>query len=239
MNIFALSDLHLSLNRPFDPADPSLYEGTKPMGIFGDRWQDHIYRIYREWNSLVGAEDLVLIAGDISWAMTLEEARFDLDFIGSLPGRKIMIRGNHDYWWHSVKKIREQLPPNIEIIQNDAVLLEDIAICGTRLWTLPTSPDFKANDDAIYRRELIRAELSLKAARGLPVIFMSHFMPLGEKGEPNEVSELFEKYHVKRAIYGHLHDKSHAIAVQGERHGVIYSLTSADFLECRPQRIEI
>lgn len=239
MNIFALSDLHLSLNRPFDPADPSLYEGTKPMGIFGDRWQDHIYRIYREWNSLVGAEDLVLIAGDISWAMTLEEARFDLDFIGSLPGRKIMIRGNHDYWWHSVKKIREQLPPNIEIIQNDAVLLEDIAICGTRLWTLPTSPDFKANDDAIYRRELIRAELSLKAARGLPVIFMSHFMPLGEKGEPNEVSELFKKYHVKRAIYGHLHDKSHAIAVQGERHGVIYSLTSADFLECRPQRIEI
>lgn len=239
MNIFALSDLHLSLNRPFDPADPSLYEGTKPMGIFGDRWQDHIYRIYREWNALVGAEDLVLIAGDISWAMTLEEARFDLDFIGSLPGRKIMIRGNHDYWWHSVKKIREQLPPNIEIIQNDAVLLEDIAICGTRLWTLPTSPDFKANDDAIYRRELIRAELSLKAARGLPVIFMSHFMPLGEKGEPNEVSELFKKYHVKRAIYGHLHDKSHAIAVQGERHGVIYSLTSADFLECRPQRIEI
>lgn len=239
MNIFALSDLHLSLNRPFDPADPSLYEGTKPMGIFGDRWQDHIYRIYREWNSLVGAEDLVLIAGDISWAMTLEEARFDLDFIGSLPGRKIMIRGNHDYWWHSVKKIREQLPPNIEIIQNDAVLLDDIAICGTRLWTLPTSPDFKANDDAIYRRELIRAELSLKAAKGLPVIFMSHFMPLGEKGEPNEVSELFEQYHVKRAIYGHLHDKSHAIAVQGERHGVIYSLTSADFLECRPQRIEI
>lgn len=238
MNIFALSDLHLSLNRPFDPADPSLYEGTKPMGIFGDRWQNHIYRIYKEWNALVREEDLVLIAGDISWAMTLEEARFDLDFIGSLPGRKIMIRGNHDYWWHSVKKIREQLPLNTEIIQNDAVLFDDFAVCGTRLWTLPTSPDFKAADDAIYRRELIRAELSLKAAKGRPVIFMTHFMPMGEKGEPNEVTELFEKYNVKKAIYGHLHDKSHAIAVQGERHGVVYCLTSADFLECKPLLLE-
>lgn len=238
MNIFALSDLHLSLNRPFNPADPSLYEGTKPMGIFGDRWQNHIYRIYKEWNALVREDDLVLIAGDISWAMTLEEARFDLDFIGSLPGRKIMIRGNHDYWWHSVKKIREQLPQNTEIIQNDAILFDDFAVCGTRLWTLPTSPDFKGTDDAIYRRELIRAELSLKAAKGRPVIFMTHFMPMGEKGEPNEVTELFEKYNVKKAIYGHLHDKSHAIAVQGERHGVVYFLTSADFLECKPLRLE-
>lgn len=234
MNIYALSDLHLSLDRPFDPSDPSLYQGTKPMNIFGDRWHDHIYRIYKEWNAVVKDDDVVLIAGDISWAMTLDEARFDLEFIGNLPGRKIMIRGNHDYWWHSVKKIREQLPDHMEIVQNDAVLFDDFAVCGTRLWTLPSSPEFKSADESIYKRELIRTELSLKEAKGLPVIFMSHFMPMSEKGESNEVTELFRRYGVVKAIYGHLHDKSHAIAVQGERHGVEYCLTSADYLDCKP-----
>ena len=104
MNIFALSDLHLSLDQSFDPNNSELYEGTKPMGIFGSRWQQHIYRIYENWNETVREDDLVLIAGDISWAMTLEEAAYDLAFIGALPGRKVLIRGNHDYWWHSVKK---------------------------------------------------------------------------------------------------------------------------------------
>ena len=207
------------------------------MGIFGNRWQNHIYRIYEEWNAVVNDDDLVLIAGDISWAMTLDEAKYDLDFIGSLPGRKIMIRGNHDYWWHSVKKIREQLPEGIEIIQNDAVLFDDFAVCGTRLWTLPSSPEFRTADESIYRRELIRVELSLKEAKGLPVIFMSHFMPMSEKGESNEVTDLFGQYNVKKAIYGHLHDKSHAIAVQGDRHGIEFILTSADYLDCKPRLI--
>ena len=237
MNIFALSDLHLSLDRSFDPNNSELYEGTKPMGIFGSRWQQHIYRIYENWNETVREDDLVLIAGDISWAMTLEEAAYDLAFIGALPGRKVLIRGNHDYWWHSVKKIREVLPASMEIIQNDAVLLDDIALCGTRLWTLPTSPDFKAEDEVIYRRELIRLELSLKAAGGRPVINMTHFMPIGEKGEENEVTDLFHRYRVEKAVYGHLHDKSHAIAVVGERHGLEFYLSSADYLDCRPRKI--
>lgn len=237
MNIFALSDLHLSLHQPFDPMDESLYEGTKPMGIFGSQWRHHIYRIYENWNRIVQEEDLVLVAGDISWAMTLEEAFYDLHFIGDLPGRKIMIRGNHDYWWHSVKKIREQLSPDMEIIQNDAVLFDDFAVCGSRLWTLPTSPDFKADDEVIYRRELIRLELSLKAAKGRPVINMSHFMPISEKGEENEVTELFHRYQVEKAVYGHLHDKSHAIAVEGEKHGIEFFLTSADYLDCKPRLI--
>lgn len=237
MNIFALSDLHLSLNQPFDPMDEGLYEGTKPMGIFGSRWQRHIQRIYENWNETVRKEDIVLIAGDISWAMTLEDAVYDLNFIGSLPGRKIMIRGNHDYWWHSVKKIRECLSPDTEIIQNDAVLLDDFAVCGTRLWTLPSSPDFKAGDDVIYKRELIRLELSLKAAAGRPVINLTHFMPIAEKGEENEVTDLFHRYHVEKAVYGHLHDKSHAIAVEGEKHGIDFYLTSADYLDCRPRLI--
>lgn len=234
MKIYALSDLHLSLNRPFDPLDSSLYEGTKPMGVFGDRWENHIYRIYEEWNSLISDDDVVLIAGDISWAMTLDEAIFDLDFIGMLPGHKIMIRGNHDYWWHSIKKIREKLPESVEIIQNDSVIIGDYGICGSRLWTLPSSPDFKADDESIFRRELIRMELSLKAAKGRPVIAMSHFMPLNEKEEENEISDLYHQYNVVKAVYGHLHDKSHAIAVQGERHGVEYYLTSADYLRCKP-----
>lgn len=204
------------------------------MGIFGSRWQQHIYRIYTNWQKIVHDDDLVLIAGDISWAMALEDAVHDLNFIGELPGRKIMIRGNHDYWWHSVKKIRELLPPSIEIIQNDAVLFDDFAVCGTRLWTLPSSPDFKAEDEVIYRRELIRLEMTLKAAKGLPVINMTHFMPINEKGGKTEVIELFHRYDVKKAIYGHLHDKSHAIAVEGEKHGVEFHLTSADYLDCKP-----
>lgn len=237
MNVYALSDLHLSLNQPFDPHNVELYEGTKPMGIFGSRWHQHIYRIYEGWREVVAEDDIVLIAGDISWAMTLAEACHDLRFIGDLPGRKIMIRGNHDYWWHSIRKIREQLPNGMEIVQNDAVLFDDFAVCGTRLWTLPTSPDFKAEDEVIFRRELIRLELTLKAAKGRPVINMTHFMPIGEKGAENEVIELFHQYDVKKAVYGHLHDKSHAIAIEGERHGVEFYLTSADYLDCKPRLI--
>lgn len=237
MKVYALADLHLSLDRPFDLNASETFSGTKPMDIFGTRWDAHIRRIHENWCDVVTADDIVLVAGDISWAMTLAEACWDLDFIGNLPGRKIMIRGNHDYWWHSVKKIREQLAPGVEIIQNDAVIFGDIAICGTRLWSLPGSADFGEEDVPIYRRELIRQELSLKAAGGRSVINMNHYMPVNPKGDENELTELFSRYHVCVEVYGHLHDKSHAIAVEGEKYGVTYVLTSADYLDFTPRFI--
>lgn len=234
MKIFALADLHLSLAKPFAPDDETTFSGEKPMDVFGGSWEQHIKRIYENWQDTVGEDDLVLIAGDISWAMTLDEAGHDLDFIAGLKGTKIMVRGNHDFWWHSVKKIRERLPETTKIIQNDAVLFPDFAVCGTRLWTLPSSPDFKESDEKIYKRELLREELSLQAAQGRPVINMNHFMPVGEKGEDNEVTALFQRYAVAVSVYGHLHDKSHAIAFQGQKDHIRYVLTSGDYLDFQP-----
>ena len=237
MKIFAISDLHLSLTSPFDPERKETPAEGKPMSVFGTQWNNHMLRIEDAWKKTVSSGDVVLIAGDISWAMKPEEARYDLDFISHLPGRKIMIKGNHDLWWHSVGKIRKMLPDGIEVIQNDAVILPDLAVCGSRLWLLPSSSDFKKDDEPIYRRELIRMELSLKAAMGKPVIAMTHFMPIGEKGERNEVIDLFRDYHVKKAVYGHLHDKSHAIAVEGDKHGISFYLTSADYISFCPRLI--
>lgn len=237
MKIFALADLHLSLKREFDPMDETLYNGEKSMALFGNAWDNHIKRIYDYWHELVADEDLVLIAGDISWAMNLAEAKFDLNFLSNLPGRKIMIRGNHDYWWVSPTQIRKCLNDSVELIQNNAICFDDFAVCGTRFWNLPESQNYSADDEHIYRRELIRTELSLKAAKGLPVIFMSHFMPIPVDGSENEFTDLCKQYRVEKVIYGHLHGKSHAIAVEGERHGSEYYLTSADYLNCKPRFI--
>jgi hypothetical protein len=234
VKIFALADLHLSLSKPFNPIDEETFYGEKPMDVFGKQWGFHIKKIYDYWQATVGCNDLVLIAGDISWAMTLDAARYDLDFISSLNGKKIMIRGNHDYWWQSLKKIRAFLPEDMKVIQNDAVLFPDFAVCGTRLWSLPSSADFGAADEKIYKRELLRQELSLKAALGRPVLNLNHFMPVDEKGQDNEVTELFQKYHVIKTVYGHLHDKSHAIGFQGEKNGTAFYLTSADYLGFQP-----
>ena len=125
MKIFAISDLHLS-----NSCD-------KPMDIFGGNWEGYTDKIIQNWNKRVGTEDLVLIAGDISWAMKLEEAQADLDWIDKLPGRKIIIKGNHEYWWKSISAVREILPQSIMAIQNDAIKIDDFIICGTRGWTVP------------------------------------------------------------------------------------------------------
>ncbi|MDO4542686.1 MAG: metallophosphoesterase, partial [Bacillota bacterium] len=235
--LFALGDLHLSLTAPADPQDPSTLGGTKPMDIFGDNWLEHIKRIYENSVAVLAEDDVLLIPGDISWAMTLEGAKYDLDFIGSLPGRKIMIRGNHDYWWHSPSKIRKVLPPSIEIIQNEAVVIGNIAVTGTRLWNLPGTADFKEEDEKIYRRELLRLEMSLRAAGGRPIVNMFHYMPTNELHEANEVTEILEKYNVEAVVYGHLHDGSHRIAIEGEHWGMNFHLVSADYLNCTPKFI--
>ena len=125
MKVFAISDLHLSVNNP------------KPMDIFGPAWENYIEKIFVDWREKVGEEDLVLLAGDFSWAMKLEDSIADFQMLEDLPGKKIIIRGNHDYWWNSISAVRKILPKNFYAIQNDALKFGKFIICGTRLWNLP------------------------------------------------------------------------------------------------------
>lgn len=224
--IFAIGDLHL----------PGGEE--KPMTVFGDHWEDHFARISADWMERVGEDDVVLLPGDISWAMYLKDAMSDLLDIAALPGQKIMIRGNHDYWWNSITKIRDALPPGFYALQNDALLLGDVVYCGTRGWNTPISGgDTSAEDEKIYARELQRLELSLQAAqrisKDLPKVAMLHFPPLNEKHQPTGFFDLLSSYDVHTVVYGHLHDHSLKWAFSGLYEGMWVFNTSCDGLGFR------
>ncbi len=234
MKVFALGDLHLSGKQ------------NKPMDVFGDRWANHGERIFESWRAAVGEEDCVLLPGDFCWAMQLNDALDDLFAVSELPGKKILIRGNHDYWWASPTKMRDILPPSMKIIQNDAVDLGSFVVCGSRGWLLPGSADFGVSDEKIFNRELIRLEMSLTAALRLakgedgpnkPIIVMTHYPPLTENGESTGFSELIERYAVRETVYGHLHAQSCRLAFEGEHNGVNYTLCSADHLGFAPKLI--
>jgi len=227
MKIFAIADLHLSLAKP------------KPMDIFGPAWSDHHLRIARRWRELVGEEDWVLICGDISWAMQLEEAREDLSFIAGLPGRKVLIRGNHDYWWKSISKVRNALPQGMAAIQNDYIAVGDTAVCGTRGWNLPGG-NLTQEDEKIYQREIIRAEISLSKAEKdgyKEKIFMLHFPPFLNGVLDEGFKRLFNDYEVRWCVYGHMHGSDHKYAVEGIFDGVKYIFAAADFTDFAPVEI--
>ncbi len=227
MKVFAIGDLHLSLN------------SDKPMDVFGPQWDHHAQRIAESWKETVSEEDLVLVPGDISWAMHLKNAAADLKYIGDLPGKKVILRGNHDYWWDSLAKVRNALPAGVYALQNDAVVIGGVAIAGSRGWTCPGSQNFDpATDQRIYERELIRLELSLKKAAGKgAMICMLHYPPFNESRASSGFTELFERYGANLVVYGHLHGKSCKSAFEGVRNGVQYVLCSADHLEFRPKLI--
>ena len=218
MSIFAIGDLHLS-----GGAD-------KPMSVFGPQWEGHWDRIQTDWRARVKDADTVLIPGDISWAMKPEDAETDLKQIGALPGRKILLRGNHDYWWGSISRVRDLLPDTMYALQNDAVILDGITYCGSRGWTVPVSDE--GDDTRIYAREVIRLRLSLEKARQLSpkgiLIALVHFPPLGENGVSTAVSDLMEEYHVGDVVYGHLHGISVKAAFTGNKNGVRYHFVSCD-----------
>jgi uncharacterized protein len=239
MNIFAIGDLHLSFGTP-----------RKEMDIFGPEWVDHHEKIKNFWDSHVKEEDLVLIPGDISWAKTLDEAQKDLDWIGARPGTKVLIRGNHDYWWQAISKVRKALPPSCHAIQNDAFLFKDIGISGTRLWdsreySFSEFIDIKGplekeeikekytqDDEKIFGRELLRLEASIKA---LPQnvrlrICMTHYPPIGAHLSDSQCSHLFESAHIDHVIFGHLHSLKKGQDLFGEKNGVSYHLVSCDYL---------
>ncbi len=223
MKIFAISDLHLSINNP------------KPMDIFGPAWEGYLDKIIDDWNSKVGDDDIVLISGDISWAMKFENAKPDLDLICNLKGTKIILKGNHDYWWSSISELREYLHNNTYAIQNDAYKFGDFVICGSRGW-IPFDNGFKSElDEKIYKREIIRMELSLKSAKTLQtnnekIVVMTHFPPYNYRMENNEMIELFKKYDVDVVVYGHLHNEDKSQKLEFERDGIKYFLTSCDLV---------
>lgn len=239
MNIFAIADLHLSFGVP-----------NKKMDLFGPLWNDHPAQIAAHWQKMITPEDLVLIPGDISWAMTLEEVKPDLAWIDALPGTKVMIRGNHDYWWPSLKKLQSMLPPSIKAIHNTALTIGDISICGTRYWDSPEfsfaalyghePAPFSPADEKIYLRELQRLEISLKLLdpQARCKIALTHYPPIGPQMEPTRASHLFETYGVEHVLFGHLHFLEGRPGPRfGQARGVHYALTSCDYLNFIPKLI--
>ena len=223
MKVYAISDFHLSINNP------------KPMDIFGPTWEGDLEKIEKDWNEKVNDEDIVLIPGDLSWAMKFEEAKSDLDYICALKGIKVILKGNHDYWWNSISELRKYLYNNTYAIQNNAYKFGNIIICGSRGWT-PADNGFKdEQDEKIYKREIIRMELSLMEAGKLrqdgdKIIVITHFPPFNYRMESNEMIELFEKYKVDSVVYGHLHNEDKKQKLSFNRNGINYFLTSCDLV---------
>ncbi len=231
MRIFALADPHLG------------HAVDKPMDVFGPRWERHAERMAEQWRATVGADDCVLLPGDISWAMRLEDALADLRFLADLPGRrKILLKGNHDYWWTSRAKVEKVLPDTLELLQNDAVDLGDgLGLVGTRGWTPPEAPRAGEDDRKIYERELGRLKLSLDAARGRfdRLIAMLHYPPIYEGSIETEFVPLLRDAGVEACLYGHLHGDDHRYAVDGTRDGIRYYYVAADAIDFRPVEIEL
>ena len=228
MKIYAISDLHLS-----NSCD-------KPMDIFGGHWEGYTEKIISNWKQKVTDEDLVLIAGDISWAMKLEEAEADLKWIDELPGKKIIIKGNHEYWWKSISAVREILPESIMAIQNDAIKIGDYIVCGTRGWTVPEKDkELELEDLKIYKREVERLKLTLMSAKVLKgesnakIVAMMHFPPYNTDKEQSGFTKLFEEYSVDKVVFGHLHGYVNCDLVSNIN-GVTYYFTSCDHIKNDP-----
>lgn len=239
MNIFAISDLHLSLAAPFNEASPDLTPLYKPMSVFGVKWDDALSRLTSNWKEQISEEDAVLIPGDISWAMTMDEAKFDFAFLSALPGKKIISRGNHDYWWNGIGKLRAALPDNIYPLQHDAIEVGGFAVCATRGWTIPGRNDFKESEDRkIYERELLRLGFALEAAAKLakPIIVMLHYPPFYHPQTGSGFLELLSQYPVKYCVYGHLHGDK-AAAFEGTVDGISFSNMSMDRISFCPKLI--
>ncbi len=221
MRIFAISDLHISTNT------------NKPMDKFGGNWVNYLEKIRADWQEKVTDDDLVLIGGDISWAMDIADAKLDIDTFSNLKGKKIIIKGNHDYWWSGIGKVRDMLPDGFYALQNDCIKFGNVIICGSRLWCVPGATDFKEADRKIYNREIERLKLSFSSAKkmqeeGDKIIALVHYPPFNQKKERTGFTELFKEYGVSAVVYGHLHGTCVRMEKQLELDGIKYYLTSCD-----------
>ena len=245
MNVWALADLHLSFG-----------VANKSMELFGPAWKNFTEKIETAWRDLIKDDDLVLIAGDISWAMKLENALPDLAWIDKLPGKKILLKGNHDYWWPTNAKLRAALPPSIDFINNTALLIGDIAIGGARLWdtyefNYADHIDFVENpkarekpkdldeDEKIFARDLTRLDSSLAQldASAKTRIALTHYPPLGPEMQPTRATKILEKHNIDICIFGHLHNLKKDSKLFGNLGGIDYICTSADYIDFTPVKV--
>jgi len=246
MTIWAIADLHLAHATP-----------EKNMAAFGPVWEGYMDKIEENWRSVVQRDDLVLIPGDVSWAMKLNDALIDLAWIDALPGTKLLLRGNHDYWWESNAKMAQKMPPSVHFIHNTAFVWNDVAIGGSRLWDteeynfnafvhFQDNPRAKKEekpsldeDRKIFDRELQRLRLSFEQMSPLVKkrIAMTHYPPIGAGLKPSRTSVILEEFKIDVSIFGHLHNLKKELPMFGEIRGVRYLLTAADYIDFKPVRI--
>ena len=246
MRIWAIGDLHLSFGIE-----------NKTMDIFGPNWESHAEKIASNWKSLIHPEDLVLVPGDLSWAMKLEDAAADLKWLDALPGTKVMIKGNHDYWWGSLSRVLAILPPSIHLIQNNVFNWKNVTIGGARLWDTPEYSfgqfvEFRENPKAkkketealvqedlsqkLFERELERLKLSLKqlSPDAEIRIAMTHYPPISHDLSPSRAAQILEQHQIQIAVFGHLHNIKDNRPLFGEARGVRYILSSSDYIRFQP-----
>ena len=223
MAIYAIADLHLSFSQ------------DKPMSIFGENWEEHSEKIKNNWISKVKPEDTVVLSGDFSWAMYLQDTYKDFEYLNSLPGKKLLLKGNHDYWWTTVTNMRNFLEENkfenIDFIYNNSYLVENKILTGTRGWNLLDTE----NSSKMIKRESIRLQLAIedgikKYGDDKEIIVFMHYPPISNTNKKSEFLKILKQYDIKRCYYGHLHGKSHQDAVEGIVDGIEFKLISADYL---------
>ena len=232
MSIYVIGDLHLSFGM------------NKPMDIFGVNWEDHYKKIENDWLNKVNDNDLVVLPGDFSWAMDLNDTIEDFKYLSKLPGKKLLLKGNHDYWWGTLKKMKEFIKANnfrdIDFIQNNSFLFDDKIIVGTRGWIY----DNKLENIKILKREKIRLEMSFndaihKYGNDKEIIVFMHYPPFGKEIVPLEydLKEVLKNYNVKKCFYGHLHGESCLDATQGDIDNITYKLISSDYLDFKLYKV--
>ncbi len=228
MALYAIGDLHLS------------FGVNKPMDVFGGAWNGYIDKL-REGLKVIQPEDTTVLLGDLTWGIDMQQAREDFAFINAIPGRKLIIKGNHDYWWTTATKFYKFCEENdfsdMYILNNNAYEYEELALCGTRGWFFEEDAADGSHNDKIFKRELIRLETSLKAAGERIKLCFLHYPPRYRGYECPEILALLKKYGVRQCCYGHLHGESHKLAMEGLYDGIEFRLCAADFINFSPIRL--
>lgn len=221
MALYTMADLHLS------------FSTQKPMDVFGDRWKDHPQKILERWT--LTDDDTIVLPGDFSWAIDLEELKADMEFLHALPGRKILSKGNHDYWWETLSKLNKFVEnyPSVCFLHNNSYTVGDVSVCGTRGWTLETSDE----DEKVLNREVGRLKTSLQKAEKEPIVFL-HYPPLFGDLRCEPILDVLKEFGVKECYYGHLHGaNAGTLATQGTVDGIDFRLVSADYLDFTPLKL--
>ena len=241
MNIYAIADLHLAISVP-----------DKSMGLFGKAWDNYMERLEQNWREICKDEDVIIIPGDISWAMNVKDMYEDLFFLEKLPGTKILLKGNHDYWWETAAKLEkfkeEHNLTKIFFIHNNNYKAGNIAICGNRGWINPDDKKFTEEDMKLYKRELMRFQFSIESAVNegcKDIIAATHYSPFSLKSDEHcEYIEILKKYEIKQCVFGHIHKSGYQFEMWkdkaeklSEKHKIDFRIVSADFLEFRPLKL--